>query len=160
MGILNYWFKNCILQPNRPPVLVNIANLDCSNASTVVSNASSPVSSPCTPLPVTTTFHMGNEMVWVFNIYPSICSFSTVGPSLYISKIRENLAWHMHFHALPYIKDRFTCKAVKLTQFKKRAIKNLEPNLKILTLLGLGLIKIDTLSANFNNPRPSLILNN
>jgi len=46
----------------RPPVLVNIANLDCSNASTVVSNASSPVSSPCTPLPVTTTFHMGNEM--------------------------------------------------------------------------------------------------
>ena len=30
----------------------------------------------------------------------------------------------------------------------------------ILTLLGLGLIKINTLSANFNNPRPSLILNN
>jgi hypothetical protein len=30
----------------------------------------------------------------------------------------------------------------------------------ILTLLGLGLIKINTLSANFNNPRPLLILKN
>ena len=30
----------------------------------------------------------------------------------------------------------------------------------ILTLLGLGLIKIKDVSANFNNPRPSLILNN
>ena len=30
----------------------------------------------------------------------------------------------------------------------------------ILTLLGLGLIKINDVSANFNNPRPSLILNN
>ena len=29
-----------------------------------------------------------------------------------------------------------------------------------LTLLGLGLIKIITVSANFNNPRPLLILNN
>ena len=29
-----------------------------------------------------------------------------------------------------------------------------------LTLLGLGLIKINTVSANFNNSRPSLILNN
>jgi hypothetical protein len=29
-----------------------------------------------------------------------------------------------------------------------------------LTLLGLGLIKINTVSANFTNPRPSLILNN
>ena len=29
-----------------------------------------------------------------------------------------------------------------------------------LTLLGLGLIKINEVSANFNNPRPSLILNN
>ena len=29
-----------------------------------------------------------------------------------------------------------------------------------LTLLGLGLIKINELSANFNIPRPSLILNN
>ena len=29
-----------------------------------------------------------------------------------------------------------------------------------LTLLGLGLIKINYLSANFINPRPSLILNN
>ena len=29
-----------------------------------------------------------------------------------------------------------------------------------LTLLGLGLIKINTVSANFNNPRPLLILNN
>ena len=29
-----------------------------------------------------------------------------------------------------------------------------------LTLLGLGLIKINTVSANFNNPRPSLISNN
>ena len=29
-----------------------------------------------------------------------------------------------------------------------------------LTLLGLGLIKINTVSDNFNNPRPSLILNN
>ena len=28
-----------------------------------------------------------------------------------------------------------------------------------LTLLGLGLIKINTVSSNFNNPRPSLILN-
>ena len=32
--------------------------------------------------------------------------------------------------------------------------------LKQLTLLGLGLIKINDVSANFNNPRPSLILNN
>ena len=33
---------------------------------------------------------------------------------------------------------------------------------KSLTLLGLGLIKINDVfvSANFNNPRPSLILNN
>ena len=30
----------------------------------------------------------------------------------------------------------------------------------IITLLGLGLIKINDVSANFNNPRPSLILNN
>ena len=30
----------------------------------------------------------------------------------------------------------------------------------IITLLGLGLIKINTLLANFNNPRPSSILNN
>ena len=29
-----------------------------------------------------------------------------------------------------------------------------------LTLLGLGLIKINDVSANFNNPRPSLLLNN
>ena len=29
-----------------------------------------------------------------------------------------------------------------------------------LTLLGLGLTKINTVLANFNNPRPSLILNN
>ena len=29
-----------------------------------------------------------------------------------------------------------------------------------LTLLGLGLIKINDVSTNFNNPRPSLILNN
>ena len=29
-----------------------------------------------------------------------------------------------------------------------------------LTLLGLGLIKINDVSANFNNPWPSLILNN
>ena len=29
-----------------------------------------------------------------------------------------------------------------------------------LTLHGLGLIKINTVSANFNNPWPSLILNN
>ena len=29
-----------------------------------------------------------------------------------------------------------------------------------LTLLGLGLIKINDVSANFNNPRHSLILNN
>ena len=32
-----------------------------------------------------------------------------------------------------------------------------EFNLKNLTLLGLGLIKINTVSANFNNPSPSLI---
>ena len=31
---------------------------------------------------------------------------------------------------------------------------------KALTLLGLGLIKINDVSANFDNPRPSLILNN
>ena len=30
----------------------------------------------------------------------------------------------------------------------------------VLTLLGLGLIKINDVSANFNNRRPSLILNN
>ena len=30
----------------------------------------------------------------------------------------------------------------------------------VLTLLGLGLIKINDVSANFNKPRPSLILNN
>ena len=34
------------------------------------------------------------------------------------------------------------------------------PDHKHLTLLGLGLIKINDVSANFNNPRPSLILNN
>ena len=33
-------------------------------------------------------------------------------------------------------------------------------DLCVLTLLGLGLIKIDTVLANFNNPRSSLILNN
>ena len=32
--------------------------------------------------------------------------------------------------------------------------------LRVLTLLGLGLTKINTVLANFNNPRPSLILNN
>ena len=30
----------------------------------------------------------------------------------------------------------------------------------ILALIGLGLIKINTVSANFNNPKPLLILNN
>ena len=30
----------------------------------------------------------------------------------------------------------------------------------LLTLIGLGLIKINDVSANFNNPRPSLISNN
>ena len=30
----------------------------------------------------------------------------------------------------------------------------------VLTLLGLGLININDVSANFNNSRPSLILNN
>ena len=34
------------------------------------------------------------------------------------------------------------------------------PKTNFLTLLGLGLIKINDVSANFNNPRPSLILNN
>ena len=33
-------------------------------------------------------------------------------------------------------------------------------HLQYLTLLGVGLIKINDVSANFNNPRPSLILNN
>ena len=37
-------------------------------------------------------------------------------------------------------------------------IKNIE--IDVLTLLGLGLIKINDVSANFNNPRPSLILDN
>ena len=32
--------------------------------------------------------------------------------------------------------------------------------LNCLTLLGLGLIKINIMLANFNNPRPSLTLNN
>ena len=36
----------------------------------------------------------------------------------------------------------------------------LKVRLIALTLLGLGLIKINDVSANFNNPRPSLILNN
>ena len=31
---------------------------------------------------------------------------------------------------------------------------------RYLTLLGLGLIKINDVSANFNNPRHTLILNN
>ena len=31
---------------------------------------------------------------------------------------------------------------------------------KTLTLIGLGLIKINTVLANFNNPRPSLTLDN
>ena len=37
---------------------------------------------------------------------------------------------------------------------------NQSPAVAVLTLLGLGLIKINDVSANFNNPRPSLILNN
>ena len=52
-----------------------------------------------------------------------------------------------------------------------RVLKNVKPKklddmtihafLKVIfTLLGLGIIKINELSANFNNPRPSLILNN
>ena len=46
--------------------------------------------------------------------------------------------------------------------FEKGKITKLQPiNTAIsLTLLGLGLIKINDVSANFNNPRPSLILNN
>ena len=39
------------------------------------------------------------------------------------------------------------------------ANENRDPS-RVLTLLGLGLIKINDVSANFNNPRPSLILNN
>ena len=38
--------------------------------------------------------------------------------------------------------------------------KKLGVGVEFLTLLGLGLIKINDVSANFNNPRPSLILNN
>ena len=98
VGILNYWFKNCILQPNRPPVLVNIANLDCSNASTVVSNASSPVSSPCTPLPVTTTFHMGNEMVWIFTIRTIHHGLRLVpSGNFFLAQIRPALNKSHHF---------------------------------------------------------------
>ena len=61
----------------------------------------------------------------VFNIYPSICSFSTVGQSLHISKIRENLAWHVHF-LCPALHQR----PLKLNQYKKRAIKILNPTLE------------------------------
>ena len=39
-------------------------------------------------------------------------------------------------------------------------VGDLACNVVELTLLGLGLIKINDVSANFNNPRPSLILNN
>ena len=42
------------------------------------------------------------------------------------------------------------------TLFKRLYYQSLEN----LTLLGLGLIKINNVSANFDNPRPSLILNN
>ena len=38
--------------------------------------------------------------------------------------------------------------------------KNLFLENHILTFLGLGIIKIKTVSDNFDNPRPSLILNN
>ena len=38
--------------------------------------------------------------------------------------------------------------------------KKLDPTGYSLTLLGLGLIKINTVLANFNNPRPSLTLKN
>ena len=41
----------------------------------------------------------------------------------------------------------------------QKSISNSGLNSSYLTLLGLGLIKINDVSANFNNPRPSLILN-
>ena len=45
--------------------------------------------------------------------------------------------------------------------FVKREPEPLQKvSVKKLTLIGLGLIKINTVSANFNNTRPSLILNN
>ena len=46
----------------------------------------------------------------------------------------------------------FFCSKYDLIQLHRQVIH--------LTLLGLGLIKINDVSANFNNPRPSLILNN
>ena len=48
----------------------------------------------------------------------------------------------------------FFCEECAL-QFGKKLVFDLH-----LTLLGLGLIKINHESANFHNPRPSLILNN
>ena len=46
--------------------------------------------------------------------------------------------------------------ALRITTYKQKNGKDALP----LTLLGLGLIKINDVSADFNNPRTSLILNN
>ena len=43
---------------------------------------------------------------------------------------------------------------------QKHSVLRAKATPKELTLLGLGLIKINTVLANLNNPRPSLILNN
>ena len=50
--------------------------------------------------------------------------------------------------------------AIFFYSLSSHSSKTLLSLVRFLTLLGLGLIKINDVSANFNNPRPSLILNN
>ena len=52
-----------------------------------------------------------------------------------------------------FVKKQRTIKSRVLTRLDYKHVLGL-------TLLGLGLIKINNVSANFINPRPSLILNN
>ena len=61
-----------------------------------------------------------------------------------------------------HIFNRDLCRSLPLVYQKDVIDGNGIPGYRfvILTLLGLGLIKINTVLANFNNPRPSLILNN
>ena len=58
--------------------------------------------------------------------------------------------------------NRLACKTNR--QIIKGCLNNIATKsnnvIHFLTLLGLGLIKINDVSTNFKNPRPSLILNN
>ena len=75
-----------------------------------------------------------------------------------VTKIRSSLSCCFHYGQ---IFEKITKKwRETLIEYCTSTIITLLHTVFVLTLLGLELIKINTVLANFNNPRPSLTLNN